>query len=647
MEINVYMAVKFLSVISVRNLNIAFSEKPVFSDLSFDIEAKEKVSLIGANGAGKTTIFKILTGETEPDSGEISVSREVKIGYMNQYGCIHPNRTIYEEMLSVFQPVIQMEKRLKQLECLIDSKSENIDSLINEQAQLIESHREQGGLVYKSRINSALLGLGFSNDIFNMATGKLSGGQRSKLSLAKLLLSKANFLLLDEPTNHLDISSIDWLEHFINEFNGTALIISHDRFFLDRVTTKTIEIEYKKSICYIGNYSVYMIKKDQIRAAQLKKYTNDLKEINRIEKIVEQQKRWGREKNLITAESKQKQADRIKDQLTVPENEREKIKINFSAKNVSGSDVLICENLSKSFKGKNIFSDVHINIRKGERVFIIGPNGCGKTTLLKVIMSKYMQDSGTIRLGTGVSCGYFDQMQDTLSPEKSAYDEISDTFPQMTQTEVRTYLGMFLFKEDEVFKQIGKMSGGERARIAILKLMLGEYNLLLLDEPTNHLDIDSRENLEQTLVQCDKTLLIISHDRYFINKLADRVLELTSKGVKEYIGNYDDYLEKSQRYKENREQDKQRAETTKPLNDYQRKKEMLSQERRKQTALKKAEERITDIESEIEKIKSEMASKTVMSDYEILVELTNRLTRLQSEERQAYEEWLEMSFSSE
>ena len=475
-----------------------------------------------------------------------------------------------------------------------------------------------------------------------MPTGKLSGGQRSKLSLAKLLLSKANMLLLDEPTNHLDIDSVNWLEGFIREFKGSMIIISHDRYFLDNVTNKTIELEHGKIRCYKGNYSEFIKKKESDDEALRNKYENDLKEIKRIEGIVEQQKRWGRERNFITAESKQKEADRIKAQLVTPESELETIRMNFNIKRETGNDVLICENLAKAFGEKHLFDNVNIHIRKGERVFIIGSNGCGKTTLFNILTCKTASDTGEVRYGSNVDLGYFDQMQNNLNLEKTAIDEIWDTFPNMTQTQVRSALGSFLFKGDEVFKPLNKMSGGERARVSLLKLMLDGSNFLLLDEPTNHLDSASREQLEDTLKNYEGTMLVISHDRYFINKLADRVLVMEKHGLKEYLGNYDNYAEKVKNQVSEISEVKQEKES-KGKNDYQLQKQKQAEERKRKTQLAKTEKLIEQLEVEIEETNTLLQSEEVISNYEKLMELTEKLEDLNIQLENAYDLWGELS----
>ncbi|MEE3334168.1 MAG: ABC-F family ATP-binding cassette domain-containing protein [Ruminococcus sp.] len=628
-----------MPALSVHNLSMSFVEQKLFEDVSFELEKGDKVGFIGANGVGKTTLFRIINGELEPDEGSVFTSADTSVGYMQQHACTHPERSVYDELVSGFQNLIDMEAEIENLNRVVtvSPTTENIEK----QTSLIEKFESLGGLTYKSRARSALIGFGFEEKSFSMPTGKLSGGQRSKLSLLKLLLSKSNFLLLDEPTNHLDLSSVSWLESFIRDFKGSMLIISHDRYFLDSVTNKTIELEHTKTMMYKGNYTEFKKKKQAYTESLRNKYENDLKEIQRIEGIVEQQKRWGRERNFITAASKQKEADRIKAQLVAPESELDSMRMRLTPRRESGTDVIIASNLSKSFGSKKLFSDVEFHIRKGERVFIIGDNGCGKTTLFNMLLGRVSCDTGMVDYGAQVDIGYFDQMQSDLDLSKTAIDEVWDTFPNLTETKVRTYLGSFLFKGDEVFKPLSQMSGGERARISLLKLMLEGDNLLLLDEPTNHLDSASREQLENTLADYDGTMLIISHDRYFINKLADYVLKLDKNGMTKYLGNYDYYLEKTG---ENRvEASAQKSEPVKKINDYQLEKQQRAKERKRQNDLVKCEKLIEELDEKINELNTALQSDEVSGDYEKLLELTAQLEEKQSELDEVYEEWEKLS----
>ena len=625
-----------MAVLDVKNLTLSFGENILFSNVSFDIKEKEKVGLIGCNGAGKTSLFKIITGEYTPDDGACFISKNSRLGYMEQHTCSE-NKTVWDELVSVFDDLIAVEKRLEEITELLTKGEGNQTELIEEQDRLNTIFTRDGGLTYKSMTRSALIGLGFGEDDFAMPTAKLSGGQRSKLILAKLLLSKADFLLLDEPTNHLDIKAVEWLEGFLKDFNGACLIVSHDRYFLDKITTKTVEIENKKCRSYIGNYSEFLVKKAAEQKAIEEKYENDMKEIARLEGIIEQQRQWNREKNIKTAESKEKVVERIKAQLVVPDSKVARIRFDFTPKCVSGEDVLSVSDLKKSFGDKTIFSNTSFEVKKGERVFLLGDNGCGKTTLLKVLMKDYIPDGGTFKFGSNVFTGYFDQVQAKLDLTKTAIEEVWSSFPSMSETSVRSALAAFLFKGDEVYKNLSDCSGGERARIALLKLMLGKFNFLLLDEPTNHLDAFSREELENTLLEYSGTMLIVSHDRYFINKLASRILELTPTGVNEYLGNYDEYIDRKNRIASQEVVEKK--ETVKKVNDYLLKKERRSQLLKMKNQLAKVEEEIENTEIEIDEINSKLTT----SDYEELMDLTAKLDRKTQYRDILYTEWEELS----
>ena len=625
-----------MAILSVRDVSVTFIERTLFENVSFDIEKRDKVGFIGSNGTGKTTLLKVLSGELSPTMGGVYIAKDAKVGYMHQHVLEHPERTVIDELLSVFDYLKEMELRLEFLNKEME-KGENLDALISEHTALLERFEREGGLTFKSRARSALLGLGFSEEDMQRPSGTLSGGQASKLSLARLLLSGADILLLDEPTNHLDIESVRWLEQYIKDFQGTVIIVSHDRYFLDAVTNKTIELAHLKTTVYTGNYSAFMEKKAHEQEAIRRKFINDSKEIKRIEGIVEQQKRWGREHNFITAASKQKEADRIKAQLVVPDGEEETLTLKLEPNRESGNDVLIVKNLSKSFGSKTLFKNVDMHIRKGERVFILGGNGTGKTTLFNVLTKKYDADFDELTFGARVDMGYFDQMQSDLNVENNPIEEISDAFPLMSNTQIRTVLGRFLIKGDNAFKKISTLSGGERARVALLKLVLAGSNFLLLDEPTNHLDTASREALEDTLRDYDGTMLIISHDRYFINKLATRILELKEDGVKEYLGNYDYYAEKQKEAVASVSVEK--TEEKPKVNDYKLRKEEQSRERKRQTAIRKAEELIEELDLKIRDTEALLSSEEVISNYEKLVELTKVLEDLQSQQEEAYAQW--------
>ncbi|MBQ3416785.1 MAG: ABC-F family ATP-binding cassette domain-containing protein [Ruminococcus sp.] len=629
-----------MSIVSVQKLSMSFGERELFSDVSFEIEAKDKIGFIGNNGVGKTTLFRILCGELSPASGTVATEKNLKVGYMEQHACTHMERTIYEELLSVFSYLEEMEQKITEITRSIDEKQGDLHALVDEQTRLIDEFEREGGLTYQSRTKAALLGLGFSSEDFSLSVSALSGGQRSKLSLAKLLLSKSSLLLLDEPTNHLDIASVSWLEVFLKDYKGAMIIISHDRYFLDAVTNKTIELEHGKVMCYKGNYTEFKKKKQAILEAQKNKYENDIREIKRIEGIIEQQKRWNREKNLVTAHSKEKERDRIVAQLVKPDSELSSIRFRFEVESNSGNEVLDCQNLSKSFGSNHLFSHLSFHLQKGERVFILGENGCGKTTLFKILTREGVADAGEITFGAGVEVGYFDQMQENLNLNNTALDEVWNTYPRKSETTIRSALAAFLFKGDEVYKPLYECSGGERARISLLKLMLKGSNLLLLDEPTNHLDASSREALEETLLNYEGTLLVISHDRYFINKLASRVLVMSETGVKEYLGNYDYYAEHIEEASPSPET-KEKKE--KPKNDYQLRKEAASNERKRQTRLKRAEDEIERLENAIAITQDELSKDETVSDYEKLIALTAQLEELQAALEEQYLIWEENS----
>ncbi len=621
-----------MSVVSVQNLTLSFGENTLFSNVSFDVYEKDKIGFVGVNGAGKTSLFKVITGEYTPDSGACYLGKNVKVGYMAQHSCADDN-SVYGELISVFSDLIKTEHELEDIsKQLIANPS---DELIARQDYLTNEFQKNGGLTYKSLTRSSLIGLGFTEKEFDMPTSKLSGGQKSKLILAKLLLSNADLLLLDEPTNHLDITAVEWLESFLADYKGAFIVISHDRYFLDKVTNKTIEIENKKMRSYKGSYSEFLVKKEAEQKAIEEKYENDLKEIQRLEGIIAQQRQWNREKNIKTAESKEKVIERIKAQMVVPDAKVKKIRFDFSPKCVSGEDVLDVFELSKSFGDKKIFENVSFNVKKGERLFLLGDNGCGKTTLLKILMKDYLPSGGSFKFGANLFTGYFDQVQAKLDLNKTAIDEVWSAFPALTETAVRNALASFLFTGDDVFKLLKNCSGGERARIALLKLMLGKYNFLLLDEPTNHLDAFSREELENTLLNYSGTMLIVSHDRYFINKLATSVLELNRDGVCRYDGDYSYYLE-------NRKVAEEQTVREKPVkvNDYKLKKERASAVRKLKTQISKAEAQIEDLEEKCALLEEDIASNP---PYEKLMEITEKLHQTNQEKDSLYQLWEELS----
>ena len=632
-----------MPVLSVSKLGMSFGERELFRDLSFEIEPRDKVGLIGRNGVGKTTLFKLIQGGLEPSAGVVATERGLRVGYMEQHACSVGGRSIYDELESVFAPLKATEEEIESLTARIDRGDGDLSELIARQTQLIENFERDGGLTYKSRTRAALIGLGFREAEFAMPTTALSGGQRSKLSLLKLLLSESDLLLLDEPTNHLDISSVSWLESFLRDYRGAVLVVSHDRYFLDAVTNKTVEISHGHGTTYKGSYTEFIRKKQAAEDAIRKQYENDIKEIRRIEGIIEQQRRWNRERNIRMAESKEKEADRIRARLVVPESELENMRMSFTPRRESGNDVLIIKGLGKAFGDKKLFDNLDMHIKKGERVFILGANGCGKTTLFRILNRQLHADRGEFTYGANVDMGYFDQMQENLNLNNTAIDEIWDAYPFLTETKLRSALAAFLFKGDEVYKPLNAMSGGERARISLLKLMLGGYNLLLLDEPTNHLDAPSREALENTLLGFEGTLLVISHDRYFINKLADRVAVMEPNGLKEYLGNYDYYAERLAAQNEAGAEGAPTAEKPqKPPNEWQLRKQKQSEERKRKTRLSKVEEEIERLEGETAELQERLSSPEAQSDYELLLSLSAELEEKQNELEALYEEWAEL-----
>lgn len=562
----------------------------------------------------KTTLMHVINGRQEAETGGISKAAGIKIGCMEQYVIRDDNITLYDEVLEIFRPLIDAENELADIAVAIDT-GDHSEQTLSRQMQLQERFEREGGVTYKSMTCSALVGLGFSEEDFGKPISVMSGGQKSKAQLAKLLLSGSNILLLDEPTNHLDITACEWLEKFLTEYKGAYIVISHDRYFLDKVTDTTFEMENRTLREYKGNYTRYLELKAEAREAQQRVYDRTVKEINRIEGIVEQQKRWGQEHNFITAASKQKQADRLKETLEKPEDLPEAIKFTFRAKEGGANDVLIAKGLSKSFDGTAVFTNAELDIKKNTTTFILGENGCGKTTLLKILTGEYQADSGEYKFGNNIQFGYYDQAQTDLDPSKTVIDEVWDRYPAMTQTQVRSALAQFLFKGDDVFKNVGKLSGGEKARVSLLKLMLSKANMLLLDEPTNHLDIHSREALENALASYGGTLLIVSHDRYLINKLADRIVWLGKTGTVNIDGNYDRYIELKEA-KAQSEQAVQVKVAEGKKNDYKERKERESTLRKLSGALKRCEQAIDEIGLKTAELAQQMSQPEIATDYE-------------------------------
>ncbi len=628
-------------VLSGNDISVSFGGETLFHDVNFRLEENGRAGLVGVNGCGKTTLMHVINGRQEAETGGISKAAGIKLGCMEQYVIRDDNITLYDEVLEIFRPLIDAENELADIAVAIDT-GDHSEQTLSRQMQLQERFEREGGLTYKSMTCSALVGLGFSEDDFNKPISVMSGGQKSKAQLAKLLLSGSNILLLDEPTNHLDITACEWLEKFLTEYKGAYIVISHDRYFLDKVTDTTFEMENRTLREYKGNYTRYLELKAEAREAQQRVYDRTVKEINRIEGIVEQQKRWGQEHNFITAASKQKQADRLKETLEKPEDLPEAIKFTFRAKEGGANDVLIAKGLSKSFDGTVVFTNAELDIKKNTTTFILGENGCGKTTLLKILTGEYQADSGEYKFGNNIQFGYYDQAQTGLDPSKTVIDEVWDRYPGMTQTQVRSALAQFLFKGDDVFKNVGKLSGGEKARVSLLKLMLSKANMLLLDEPTNHLDIHSREALENALASYGGTLLIVSHDRYLINKLADRIVWLGKTGTVNIDGNYDRYIELKEA-KAQSEQAVQVKAAEGKKNDYKERKERESTLRKLSGALKRCEQAIDEVGLKTAELAQQMSQPEIATDYEKTSALAQEIEALKEKEEALTAEWMELS----
>ena len=628
-------------LINANNLGKSFADEVLFKNVSFSVDSADKIGFVGINGAGKSTLFKIIMGEMSPDEGEIFKAKGTFCGYLTQHACTNSQNTVFGEILEVFAEQVKIEKELEDIQGDINTGYGDLDTLIKRQHILSERFSEIDGFFYRSKIRSALLGLGFREEDFDLAVEKLSCGQRTRVELCKILLSGADVLLLDEPTNHLDIQSVEWLEDFLLSYKGAVIVISHDRFFLDRVTNRTFSLENGRLYSQNGNYSFFRKQREIERLTEKRSYDNTVKEIERLEGIVEQQRRWNREKNIKTAESKLKVIEKLEKDLVKPEAITENIEFRFRAKSGGGDEALTVSNISKSFDGKRLFSDISFNIMRGERVFLLGPNGCGKTTLIKMVMGLLENSVGEIKVGANTYLGYFDQIQSKLSMDKTVINELWDEYPKMTETEVRNALAVFLFKGDDVFKEIKTLSGGERARVELAKLILRDINFLVMDEPTNHLDIQSKEALEDALSGYNGTMLMVSHDRYFINKLADRILYLDDRGLQNFGGNYDYFLEK---FKAKAEPQKVKSE---PINDYKLQKQRESERRRLKTKITRLEEEILKLEAEIEDLNTELNSQEVSADYVKAFEITEKISALTEKLEENYSSWEELQKISE
>ena len=624
-------------ILNVSNLSKSFGDRLLFEKANLSVEKCDIIGLIGANGTGKTTLFHLITGAEEPDDGAVIRSPFTSLGYLEQHVCADSDRTTYEETLLVFSHLFEMEAELEQLREALSGEHAGDAALIARQEEVLAAYEAGDGLTYQNLTRAVLTGLGFTDEEQSLPVRSLSGGQKSKIGLAKLLLQKPDLMLLDEPTNHLDIASVDWLENFIQSSSITTIVISHDRYFLNKVCNRIAEISLRKLYVTDGNYDRHMALKAERDLSLQRNYDNTMAEVHRIEGIIEQQKRWNRERNIRTAESKQKQIDRLTKDLEKPEYERYDFSFFFDPDSVSGEEVLDVDDLSMEFPGKVLYKDVSLNIRRGERVFLIGENGIGKTTLVKQILKRVRG----VRFGVGVTVGYFDQHQMNLSMTKTVLDEVHDMYPRMTETEVRSALAIFGFRGDKVFETIETLSGGERAKVALCRLMLRHCNFLILDEPTNHLDLYSMAALEDALSGYEGTLLIISHDRYFINALADKVVELQPDGAETFVGNFDDYRTEKERRGTTDGISPGKAEKQMGAGglSYREQKRLRSERTKKKTALRKAESRIAELEEQIDAVSGQLNDESIASDFEKMTELTGQMAVLNTELETTMAEW--------
>ena len=635
-------------ILSCQGISKSFGEKVILNDASFHIEEREKAALIGNNGAGKTTLLRIIMNEISADSGQVVLMKDKKIGYLAQYQDVSGHRTVYEELLTTKQYIIDMEDRMRAIEVQMKSASgEELDRLMNTYTRLTHEFELENGYAYKSELMGVLKGLGFTDEDFSKQVETLSGGQKTRVALGKLLISKPDILLLDEPTNHLDMESISWLETYLLNYPGAVFIVSHDRYFLDKVVTKVIEIDAAQVRMYSGNYSAYAEKKAQLRDAQYKAYLNQQRDIKHQEAVIVKLKSFNREKSIRRAESREKMLGKIQ-RIEKPTEVQSQMRLSLEPRVVSGNDVLTVEELSKSFPEQTLFTDISFQIKRGERVALIGNNGTGKTTMLKILNDLIPADSGTFSLGSKVQIGYYDQEHHVLHAEKTIFEEISDTYPTLTETEIRNMLAAFLFTGDDVFKVISSLSGGERGRVSLAKLMLSEANFLILDEPTNHLDIASKEILEEALNSYTGTVFYVSHDRYFINQTATRILELTNQAVVNYIGDYDYYLEKKEELTEKYapvQQETVTVQETAPATasegklTWQQQKEEQARKRKQEAELKKTEARIEELETRDKEIDETLVLPDVCTNVGRCAELSREKDKIQQELEELYEKW--------
>ena len=636
-------------ILSCQSICKSFGEKVILQDASFHIEEREKAALIGNNGAGKTTLLRIIMEEISADSGQVVIAKDKKIGYLAQYQDIHGHHTIYEELMTTKQYILDMEDKIRSLEQEMKYVAgDKLESLMNSYTRLTHQFELENGYAYKSEIVGVLKGLGFEEEDYGKQIENLSGGQKTRVALGKLLISKPDILLLDEPTNHLDMESIAWLETYLLNYPGAVFIVSHDRYFLDKVVTKIVEIEAAQMRMYEGNYSAYALKKAQLRDAQYKAYLNQQREIKHQEAVITKLRSFNREKSIKRAESRVKMLDKIQ-RIEKPIEIDNQMRISLEPRFISGNDVLTVEGLSKAFPGQTLFTDINFEIKRGERVALIGNNGTGKTTILKILNGIVDADAGRFALGSKVQIGYYDQEHHVLHMEKTIFQEISDTYPTLTQTEIRNMLAAFLFTGDDVFKLISSLSGGERGRVSLAKLMLSEANFLILDEPTNHLDIASKEILEEALNSYTGTVLYVSHDRYFINQTATRIMDLTNQAIVNYIGDYDYYLEKKEEMtriyapvQETAAQEvKENVSETKLT--WQQQKEEQALKRKRENELKKVEARIEELETRDKEIDETMVLPDICTNVAECTKLSREKAAIAEELEGLYEKWEELA----
>lgn len=629
-------------------------ENQVLKNVSFHIEDHEKAAIVGINGAGKTTLLRIIVGEMTPDDGQVVLAKDKTLGYLAQNSTVDTSHTIYEELLSVKADLLRLEEKIRECENnMKHADGDALEDLMKQYTSLTHAFETGGGYLYRSELVGVLKGLGFTEDEFSKPVATLSGGQKTRVALGRLLLQNPDLIILDEPTNHLDMTSIAWLETYLLNYKGAVLIVSHDRYFLDRIAGKVIEIDQSKATTFMGNYSDYAVKKEQLRVAAWNAYMNQQRDIKHQEEVIEKLKSFNREKSIKRAESREKMLDKI-EVIEKPSEVRTDMKLTLTPRILSGNDVLTVEHLSKSFDSHKLFTDVNFEIKRGEHVAIIGDNGSGKTTLLKILNGLVPADQGTFRLGSNVEIGYYDQEHHVLHSEKTLFEEISDDYPYLNNTQIRNVLAAFLFTGEDVFKRISDLSGGERGRVSLAKLVLSNANFLILDEPTNHLDIMSKEILEDALNGYEGTILYVSHDRYFINRTAHRILDLTEGQFISYVGNYDYYLEKHDTVMaaieanapQNADADSavaaKAAESEVKL-DWKAQKEEQARLRKKENDLKKCEEKIAELEARISEIDTEMSDPAIGTQVAKLQELSKEQTSCQEQLEKLYEQWEELA----